>query len=660
MRIFLTALLVLVGASVHAEDAKPFDAAAAFGALPSVSGMRLSPDGKSVSYIASTGAAASLLVTYDLSGSQKPVAALSGDGFPDRIRDCYWVSNQRVVCQVFGIMKGGDAELLPFTRLVAVDRGGGNAKVLSRRDSDWQHGLQLSGGEVIDWLPDEDGAVLMTRVYIPDDHIGTRIASTDRGLGVDRVDTRTLQSHAVEKPVADVDDYVSDGRGTVRVIARGSRVQGFQESPVEHFFYRRQNSRDWQPLSDYNVLERSGFYPVSIDHDRDLVYGLKKVDGRIAAYSVALDGSMKENLLYADPQVDVENFFSLGRRQRAVGISYVTDYRHAVYFDPDMERLTRSLARALSRGGHLNLVDASSDEQILLVSSSSDEDPGVYYLFNRGTKEMKTFLVMRRELEGVKLAKVKPVTYPAKDGTLIPGYLTLPAGVEEAKGLPALVLPHGGPSARDIWGFDWLAQFFAARGFAVLQPNYRGSAGYGDAWLKQNGFKSWRTSIGDVLDAGHWMISQGIADPSKLCILGWSYGGYAALQSAVVEPGLFKAVVAVAPVVDLGNFKEEWRHWSNFYIMQDLVGDGPHIEEGSPARHADKIKVPVLLFQGTLDRNVSIKQSRLMDARLSAAGVKHEFVTFEGLDHELADSNARTTLLRKSDEFLKASIAGGH
>jgi dipeptidyl aminopeptidase/acylaminoacyl peptidase len=239
----------------------------------------------------------------------------------------------------------------------------------------------------------------------------------------------------------------------------------------------------------------------------------------------------------------------------------------------------------------------------------------------------------------------------------VPGYLTLPAGVENPKGLPAIVLPHGGPSARDEWGFDWLSQFYAARGYAVLRPNFRGSAGYGDAWLQQNGFKSWRTAIGDVLDAGRWLISEGIADPAKLSVVGWSYGGYAALQSAVTEPGFFKAVIAIAPVTDLEQLKEEWRGWSNFRVESSWIGEGLHVREGSPARHADKIKVPVLMFHGTLDRNVSINQSRTMDARLEKAGVKHQLVTFEGLDHYLEDSHARTEMLRKSDEFLQAATA---
>jgi dipeptidyl aminopeptidase/acylaminoacyl peptidase len=265
------------------------------------------------------------------------------------------------------------------------------------------------------------------------------------------------------------------------------------------------------------------------------------------------------------------------------------------------------------------------------------------------------FGVVRPQLEKVALATVKAIVYPAADGVMVPGYLTLPVG-STGKGLPAIVLPHGGPSARDEWGFDWLSQYYAARGFAVLQPNFRGSSGYGDAWFKDNGFKSWRTAIGDVDDAGKWLIAQGIADPKKLAIVGWSYGGYAALQSAVLEPGLFKAVVAIAPVTDLNALKEEHRNWSDFFLVGEEVGTGAHIREGSPAQNATAIKVPVLMFHGELDHNVRITESRLMDTKLKAAGVPHELVTWPKLDHQLDDGDARATMLRKSVAFLRASM----
>jgi dipeptidyl aminopeptidase/acylaminoacyl peptidase len=214
-------------------------------------------------------------------------------------------------------------------------------------------------------------------------------------------------------------------------------------------------------------------------------------------------------------------------------------------------------------------------------------------------------------------------------------------------------MPHGGPNARDYWSFDWLAQFFAARGYAVLQPNFRGSSGYGDAFFNQNGFRSWPTAIGDVLDAGKWLVAQGIARADRLAVVGWSYGGYAALQSAVVDPGVFKAVIAIAPVTDLPELKEQHRQWSDFLVVSRQVGEGPHVREGSPALNAAKIKVPVLLFHGEMDRNVLIRQSKEMADHLAAAGVPHELITWPDLDHQLDDSSVRAEMLRKSDAFLR-------
>jgi len=453
-----------------------------------------------------------------------------------------------------------------------------------------------------------------------------------------------------------VREYLTDGRGTVRIIGRSTPGLNGQDSGIVAYSYRRPGSRDWLKLGDYNYVDGSGFDSAAVDHDLNVVYGFKKKDGRKAVYTIALDGSQRENLIYSRPDVDVDDLIRIGRRNRVVGVSFATDVRQPVYFDPDIEKLMRSLSRALPHQPQVQIVDSSVDEHVLLIFAGSDDDPGVYYLFDRPSKQLRTFLVTRGELEGVKLAKVKSVTYPAGDGEMVPGYLTLPPGMDDPKGLPAIVLPHGGPGDRDEWGFDWLSQYYASRGFAVLQPNFRGSTGYGEAWLHRNGFRSWRIAIGDVLDAGRWLVAQGIADPAKLCVVGWSYGGYAALQSAVTDQGLFKAVVAIAPVTDLQTLKEEHRDWSDYYLVSDMIGEGPQVREGSPARNAEKIKVPVLLFHAALDRNVGIAQSRLMASRLESAGVKHELVTWDDLDHHLEDSAARTEMLRKSDAFLRQAI----
>lgn len=249
------------------------------------------------------------------------------------------------------------------------------------------------------------------------------------------------------------------------------------------------------------------------------------------------------------------------------------------------------------------------------------------------------------------MGEMKPISYKASDGTDIPAYLTLPPGKTSPKGLSAIVMPHGGPSSRDEWGFDWLVQFLAARGYAVIQPNYRGSAGYGEEWFGNNGFQAWQTAIGDVNDAGRWVKAEGVP-AEKLAIVGWSYGGYAALQSQVLDPSLFKAVVAIAPVTDLETLREDNRYYTTYAMFDRFIGSGPHVAAGSPARHADRFAAPVMLFHGKLDQNVAVRHSRLMSDRLKSVGKQVTYTEFDGLRHSLNDSGARTKMLADIDGFL--------
>ena len=629
--------------------------AARFGSRAQVQQASLSPDGRRVAWITPHRGQGAALLTMSLEEPGRPRAALRVDGTPDRLDSCEWLSDRRLACTISAMVARG-ALLVPFSRVIAVDFDGTGTQVLSKRESDYARGINQYGGDVIDWLPDRQDSVLMARNYLPDDRTGTRLGSRREGLGVDRLDTRDLRVVNVEPPRGDAIGYISDGRGKVRIMAMMDETPTGYDSGVTRYLYRRTGSETWQTLSRVDV-DGEGFRPVAVDPALDAAYGFKKVDGRDALYRKRLDGSGEETLVFAHPEVDVDHVVRVGRGGRVVGASYATDIRAYRYFDPAISGALASVGRALPGRKLLRIIDSSLDESRLLVWAGNDDDAGRYYLFDRRKNDLRLLMASRPDIDGRPLARMKPMTYPAADGTQVPGYITLPPGTDSIAGLPALVLPHGGPSARDEWGFDWLSQFFAARGYAVLQPNFRGSAGYGDAWLQQNGFKSWRTAIGDVIDAGRWLLREG-ADPARLGIFGWSYGGYAALQSAVVEPDLFKAVVAVAPVTDLAALAEERRDFSSYRLTRDFIGTGPHLEEGSPAKHAARIRAPVLLFHGDLDRNVRSRQSKVMERNLEKAGRSVELITWEQLDHYLEDSEARTRLLAESDRFIQQAFRG--
>lgn len=647
------AALVVAGVSSLAL-AQSLPPEKAFGAREAVTNASLSPDGKTMAFLAPTTKQGNALFTVPVDGSAQPTRALVASGDPERLTRCNWVANDRLVCTVF-TLRDEAGYVVGISRLVAVDAIGGNVKMVSQRESQNAWYFSGYGGEVLDWLPGQDGAVLMGRWHVPESKAGSLIADRGEGFGVDRVDTRTLQTRTLVRPSIDASEFITDGSGNVRIAGSTDFAAGYVQTGLTRYRYRAKGSTDWKGLSDYRVLSRDGFNPYIVDPAEDVVYGMQKEDGRLALYKRSLDGSNKETKVFGRPDVDVDGPLRLGRKQRVIGATFVTEKRQSHYFDPAIQKLAVSLSKALPGAPLINFEGASDDEQRLLLWAGSDTDAGRYYLLDRASKQMRPLLLSRPELEGYKLAPVRSVQVKATDGTLVPAYLTLPPG-SAGKGLPALVMPHGGPDARDEWGFDWLAQYFAHKGYAVLQPNFRGSKGYGDQWFRTNGFQSWRIAIGDVTDSGRWLVSEGIADPSKLAIFGWSYGGYAALQSGVVAPDLFKAIIAVAPVTDLAELKKQYLDTGMQRVMRDFIGSGPHVREGSPAQNAGAIRAPVMMFHGELDRNVKVVEAKLMEDKLRSAGKTVQLTLYPKLDHYLEDSEVRADMLGKSDAFLRTTM----
>ena len=651
--------LAVAGMASAVSGADSDDMAARFGALESARQISMSPSGNRIAIVSPVGSGSGVSV-IDLASGKPPIRVLHENDSDQDISNCSWPTDDRLICRVF--IQGTDREgyKYTFSRMMVFDHDGGHAKVLTDTGGIRSLGFTWSGGGVIDWNGGKPGTILMQREYVPESTAGTRIASKLEGVGVERVDVNSLGRVNVERPRTDSSQLISDGRGHVRIMGASKHDNfGYQQGKVEFYYRKPDDDSEWLELStvtDAADGSWTGFNPVSVDPDQNVVYGFDDNEaGRRAVYSVKLDGTRQRKLILGRDDADIDHLISIGRSERVIGASYATDKRFAEYFDPELGKLASALVKALPGFAQIDWVDASEDENKLVLLASSDVKPGTFYLFDKTTHRLDEVMPLRPQLADVPLATMKPVTFSASDGTQIPGYLTLPVG-SDGKNLPAIVMPHGGPSSRDEWGFDWLVQFFAARGYAVLQPNYRGSSGYGADWYKKNGFQSWRTAIGDIDDAGRWLVSEGIAQPDKLAIVGWSYGGYAALQSGVTEPGLYKAIVAVAPVTDLEELREESKHYADEKLTSAFIGEGPHIEAGSPARHADKITVPVLLFHGEEDRNVDVEESRLMDKRLKEAGKSVEYIEFPELAHSLVSADARTTLLSKSDAFLRKTL----
>ncbi|MFQ3895853.1 MULTISPECIES: alpha/beta hydrolase family protein [Sphingobium] len=649
----MLALLAAGTAQGALAQTQPDALAKAFGARETVISASLSPDGSKIALVSAGPGRSSRAYVLEAREGAELVAAATTSGNPDYMSRCDWVAAARLACQIYSETRYAD-DVYGSSNVFAVDASGGNTKLLSQRRGQNALSYDFRGGDIVDLLPGEDGAILMTRSYVPEAKIGSLIEKRLEGLGVDRIDTRSGSGKRVETPAKLAIDYISDGVGNVRVMGMQEiKGTGYSKGTYK-FLYRPQGKSGWSDLSTYDVRDNSGFYPLAVDPQKNIVYGFEKTDGRDALVSISLDPALEKKVVFAHPQVDVTGLIRVGRDRRVVGASYALDHREAIYFDPTVSSLVTSLGKALG-GKSIHIGDMSSDGQKVLVWAGSDIDPGQYYLFDRTARKLSPLMPDRPELADRQLAKMQSVSFKAGDGVTIPAYLTLPPGKETAKGLPAIVMPHGGPEARDEWGFDWMVQYYAARGFAVIQPQFRGSAGFGEQWLMRNGYRSWRKAINDVVDAGRWLVAQGIADPARLTIAGWSYGGYAALQAQVIDPDLFKAVVAIAPVTDFGDRLRRAQFDSSYLVQQQRMGTGTEAEEASPSSHAAQFRAPVLMFHGTADGNVDVTQAKIMQGKLEGAGKRSRLVIYDGLAHGLNDSDARADMLQQSADFLLAA-----
>jgi dipeptidyl aminopeptidase/acylaminoacyl peptidase len=251
-----------------------------------------------------------------------------------------------------------------------------------------------------------------------------------------------------------------------------------------------------------------------------------------------------------------------------------------------------------------------------------------------------------------------PIQYTASDGVVVPAYLTLP-GPEDKGPYPTILLPHGGPQSRDVWGFGWLTQFLVANGFAVLQSNFRGSGGYGRDWVGEGGFKSWRLVIADLEAGARAVVERGIADPERMCIVGWSYGGYAALMSVLEHSGRYRCVVSIAGVTDPGLLAKDLRRYlGGRAAAEEMIGrDAEVLARGSPKKRAAEFQVPVLLFHGDEDVNVPVDHSRKLAKALRRKKRSVGYFEYADAEHDIWRDSYRIDMLERMGDFLHEHLA---
>ncbi|MPQ47949.1 prolyl oligopeptidase family serine peptidase [Marinifilum sp. N1E240] len=419
--------------------------------------------------------------------------------------------------------------------------------------------------------------------------------------------------------------------------------------------YRDTEKDEFKPVLTTNFKESMS--PHFFTFDNKMLYASSNL-GRDKQEIVIFDPKTGKEVetLFAHEMVDVEGLSYSKKRKVLAYASYTTDLHHYKMFDKEFEKMYKRVKNELSEYD-CYFTSTNKDEDKFLVRTYSDRSLGAYYFYDKDTDELSLIQEVSPWLNEKYMAKMKPIKYTSRDGKAIHGYLTLPVGVE-AKNLPIVINPHGGPWARDHWGFNPEIQFLANRGYAVLQMNFRGSTGFGREFWECS-FKQWgRAMQDDISDAVKWAIDEGIADKEKVAIYGGSYGGYATLAGLAFTPDLYKCGVDYVGVSNMFTFMNTippyWEPYRQmFYEMAgDPVKDSLMLAEVSPALHADKITAALFVAQGANDPRVNIDESDQMVEAMRKRGVEVEYMVKDNEGHGFRNQENRYDFYRSMEKFL--------
>lgn len=447
--------------------------------------------------------------------------------------------------------------------------------------------------------------------------------------------------------------WMTDHEGRLR------SVTAIVDGVNTQLLYRETEDQDFRPVLTTNFKESVSF--LEFTPDDKLVYAATNL-GRDKVALVLMDPATCEELelLYENPKYDLGSI-SYSRKRRKLLAAYCTGHKEPVrhFFDADEEAL-RQRIKAHFPNHRVGVADTDKAEEKLLLYVGSDRTRGAYYYYDVKEDQPVKLAELAPWLKEEEMVEMLPVTYTTRDGLELEAYLSLPLGytMENARQLPVVVNPHGGPWARDTWGFCSEVQFLCNRGYAVFQMNFRGSTGYGRKFLESS-YKQWGQSMqDDITDGVEWLKAQGIADPDRIAIYGGSYGGYATLAGVTFTPDLYACAIDYVGVSNLFTFMQTIPpYWKPMLeMMYEQVGDPDKDREMlaaySPALHADRIKAPLFIAQGANDPRVNKAESDQMVEALRARGIEVEYMVKDNEGHGFHNQENRFDFYRAMEDFL--------
>ena len=652
--------------AAHAQTPAPSPALVpieTFFSKPLLDSATLSPSGRYLAAISGAPGRRDALVVLDLQDNKPRVVA----GFHDAdILEFEWVNDERLMFNVSDKQSGPGGQVLQ-SGLYAVDRDGSALRQLAHRRGPQEANDASSNliRRILPWntfMLGQRGAQDSSRAYVMSPDFNS--LGEVRSISLLQLDTRTGNTRPVKRP-GNVDGWLLDNAGEPRLATQN---EGGQTT----IYYREPGGDDWRTIAQFATYSGSkgAFSPLGFGADGTL-FVLAQA-GKDTASLHTFD--LASGKLSAEPIVVTRGYDFAGglvtRRGKVLGVEIETDARTHVWFDQEMQSVQQAIDKQLPGTVNTISVPSQPDAQWVLVRSYSDTSPAAWRAYNMKTGALVLVGRRREGVDPARMGRQDPVRYKARDGREIPALLTLPPGGAK-KNLPLVVLVHGGPFVRgNHWGWSGDTQFLASRGYAVLEPDYRGSTGYGQSHYRA-GWRQWGLAMQDDLaDGARWAVAQGYADPQRICIAGGSYGGYAALMGLVKDPDLYKCAVNYVGVTDINllydghwSFKSDLQSDYRIHGMPLMVGDqvkdAAQLKATSPIEQAARITQPVLMAYGGADRRVPIYHGKKFKDAVAAHNKGVEWVEYQEEGHGWSQVETRVDFWGRVERFLDKHIGAG-
>lgn len=615
--------------------------------LPMIKNVAVSPDGEHIAAMVRNDQGYYDVVVAPF-GSTKLTTVARLENQLDRIEYIRWGNNERLLVSAsYHIEIAGNNSRRGRLFSIAID-GSDMLELKRRRSKDNKYSIYYSGDRIVSLLEDDPEHILL-QTYDP----------LDDAVVVYKVNIYTSEYEKLFSNDYLVSAWYANAEGEV-VLGFGlteERDQFKEASDLERvFWYRKDSKSSWKKLKEFTIFEDEAFNPVALTGENGFIYVLSDhAIGRMGLYKYNIIKGEYGDLVYAVDGYDLGNVII--DDGELVGVSWAENYRKQHYFDKEDVAL-HSLVQKTFKGAHVYISSTGEAEKKVVVYAIGDNIPGKYYLLDLEKGKASFWFSQYPYLEGKQLANKIPFEYEASDGMKLNGYLTLPVESDEKKP-PLIVFPHGGPQARSYQYFHPWVQFFANRGYAVMQINFRGSTGFG-SYYEASGYEEWGQRMQqDVLDAIKWAAKQGTVDTENMCLVGASYGGYVALTASFQTPKMFDCIISLAGISDLPELiADDGFARGATVALTKLIGD-PAVESEykmlqavSAINHIKQVDVPVLLIHGTRDTRVRFGQSERYYEKAQRLGKDVELVKIENGTHYFDYGPDLMKALEAMDEFL--------